>query len=392
MKPYGDYPDLKQVRRILVVKLRHLGDVLLSTPVMSNLKRYCPGAKIDVLVYGEAREILEGHPDVSELLFVERGWKKHSLFKRLFFELQLLRKIRKNQYDLVINLTEGDRGAIVGFVSGAKIRVGQDQGRRHLFFRKIYTHRVKPCSTPRHRVERDLDALRCMGIFPTQEERQLFFAVPKEATVRMAPYRGAIVVHAVSRWRFKCWPLESVRALLSQLLEQNLRVVLTSGKDPVEVELLEGLPCSDNLAGKLSLKEMGALIQGARLCITIDSLPLHLASAFKTPLIALFGPSSEVNWGPWMHPKARVVAQNYSCRPCNLDGCGGSKVSDCLVTLPVKRLIQLQQELMQQSSSESEKEEYSESEKEEYPELSDLGEEQLESSESSSEFTRLGRG
>jgi len=340
MQPYGDYPDLKRVRRVLIVKLRHLGDVLLTTPVVTNLKNQCPDAQIDFLIYQEGREILEGHPAISNLLYVDRSWKKLKLLQRLAREWQLLRQIRKNSYDLVINLTEGDRGAIAGVVSGASIRVGFDGGRSYfLGCKKIYSHTVKQCPTPRHRVERDLDALRRIGIFPKPEERDLTFFIPDAALVAMAPYRGAIVIHALSRWRFKCWPFESVHALILELLAHGEQVVLTSGPDRVEVELLQGLPCSHNLGGKLSLKELGAVIKGARACITVDSLPLHMASAFKTPVVVLFGPSSEKNWGPWMHPRSRVVTQNYSCRPCHLDGCGGSKVSDCLVTIPVSRVL-----------------------------------------------------
>jgi heptosyltransferase-3 len=94
-----------------------------------------------------------------------------------------------------------------------------------------------------------------------------------------------------------------------------------------------------NLAGRLNLKELGALIDACRCLICVDSVPMHMASALKRPCVALFGPSSEIAWGPWLNADARVVAQNYSCRPCNLDGCGGSKVSDCLTTLAVEAVL-----------------------------------------------------
>ncbi len=347
MQPYGDYPDLRGVRRILVVKLRHLGDVLLSSALITNIKKAVPDARVDLLIYQEGKEILEGHPAINEFLYIDRGWKKLSLFQRLKNEFKLLLQIRKNSYDLVINLTEGDRGAVIALISSASIRVGLDPGKSgFLGKKKIYTHLVKKCKTPRHQVEKDLDALRRIGIFPTLEERVLHFAIPKPALDKMASYRGAIVIHAVSRWRFKCLPLESIRLLIEELLDLGEKVILTSGNDPVEVALLETLPCSYNLAGGLTLKELGALILVAKALITVDSLPLHMASALKTPVVALFGPSSELNWGPWMHKQSRVVVQNYSCRPCHLDGCGGSKVSDCLVTLPVKRILGSLEELL----------------------------------------------
>lgn len=95
-----------------------------------------------------------------------------------------------------------------------------------------------------------------------------------------------------------------------------------------------------NLAGKTSLKELGAVMQMSKGMITVDSVSLHLASALKIPVIALFGPTSEENWGPWQNPQSRVVSRNLSCRPCRLDGCGGSKMSDCLWTLPLSQIIE----------------------------------------------------
>jgi heptosyltransferase-3 len=81
--------------------------------------------------------------------------------------------------------------------------------------------------------------------------------------------------------------------------------------------------------------------------VCVDSLPLHLASALQRPCVVLFGPSSELVWGPWRNPRAIVVAQEYSCRPCGLDGCGGSKVSDCLATLPVEPVEAALRKLLQ---------------------------------------------
>src|SRR5919108_550343 len=88
-----------------------------------------------------------------------------------------------------------------------------------------------------------------------------------------------------------------------------------------------------NLAGQLSLKELGALTARARLFIGVDSMPMHLAAAMGTPTVALFGPSSEDEWAPW-NVEQRVVTSTHSCRPCRVDGCGGGKVSECLTLLP----------------------------------------------------------
>ena len=100
-----------------------------------------------------------------------------------------------------------------------------------------------------------------------------------------------------------------------------------------------------NLAGKLSLKELGALTARARLFIGVDSMPMHLAAAMGTPTLALFGPSSEEQWGPW-NVEQRVVTSTHSCRPCGVDGCGGGKLSECLTFLPVDAVHAAARELL----------------------------------------------
>jgi heptosyltransferase-3 len=334
---YGDYPDLRDVKKILVVKLRHLGDSLLAGPVFSALKRALPEAKIDAYIYSESKPMLEGHPDVDGFVLYDRKWKKLGFLGRMWKELQLLRQIRKKGYDLVINLTEGDRGAIAAYVSGARIRVGT-RG-------KGTTHLVKNCPGLRHTVERNLDAVRRIGIFPPQSERALSLALPKSAKLSARLKAGAspfVLIHPTSRWRFKCWPKEKMRALVEYLVERGKRVVISSGPDVDERQMADeigkGLPVV-NLGGALTLKELGSLIEMSELLICVDSVPFHMASALKAKVLAIFGPTSEVTWGAWQNPNARVIAKSMSCRPCYRDGCGGSKRSDCLETLSVEEVI-----------------------------------------------------
>ncbi|MBS0625098.1 MAG: putative lipopolysaccharide heptosyltransferase III [Verrucomicrobia bacterium] len=342
---YGDYPDLKSVKKILVVKLRHLGDVLLTGPVFGALKGAMPQATIDAFIWSESVPMLEGHPAIDGFVEYDRGWKKLGL-KRFIQEWKLLRKIRRGGYDLVINLTEGDRGAMAAKISGAKIRVGFDPKGSGLWGKKgLYTHVVKSCPGLRHTVERNLDAVRRIGIFPTLEERDLSLRVPDEAMrsvekrIGTAPF---VLIHPTSRWRFKCWPADRMRALAKKLIERGERLVFTSGPDRLEVEMVQeivkGLPAV-NLAGQISLKELAALIQKSKALICVDSVPMHMASALKAPVVAIFGPTSDVTWGPWRNSRSRVVAQKLSCRPCYQDGCGGSKMSDCLHTLSVAQVL-----------------------------------------------------
>jgi len=363
---YGNYPNLKEVKRALVIKMRHHGDVLLTSPLFSQLKKAIPGAKIDAFIYKDTLPMLDGHPAIDDFLLYDRDWKKLSPIQKIIKELKLLKRIRLAGYDLVINLTEGDRGAIAALVSGSRYRVGFDPKRSGLFGkRKAFTHVVKNCSQPRHTVERQLDVLRRMGIFPSLEERDLFLHIPQDAydrvndllqkeEIRAGHY---ILIHPVSRWRFKCLSTKQVAQLIQTLHARGLRIVMSAGPDREEVAMVEEIlslvpdvPVV-NCAGRLTLKELSALIALSRALICVDSVPLHIASATKTPVVVMFGPTSEQNWGPWMHPKAKVVAQKLSCRPCYQDGCGGSKMSDCLFSLPQNAILGGLDEVLSERSS-----------------------------------------
>lgn len=339
---YGNYPDLQNVKKVLVIKLRQLGDVLLTTPVFSSLKAHLPNAQIDAYVYTESFPLLEGHPAITNLIGYDRSWKKLSLLSRLRKEFALLRQIRHNNYDLVINLTEGDRGAIAALFSRAPIRVGLPP--KGKWQKKLYTHIAKSCPTLRHNVERNLDLLRRIGIFPSQEQRELFLLIPPLALLSAhAKVQGPFVlIHPTSRWKFKCWPVDKMRTVVQELLAQGKQVVLTSGPDKEELqmvnEIAQNLPVI-NLSGQITLSELSALISMSELLICVDSLPFHMASALKYKVIALFGPTSDISWGPWRNPNAKILTQNLPCRPCYQDGCGGSKHSDCLATLPVSVLV-----------------------------------------------------
>jgi heptosyltransferase-3 len=195
-------------------------------------------------------------------------------------------------------------------------------------------------------VEKNLDALRRIGIFPEERERDLLLHIPENALskVKSLVPENFVLIHPASRWKFKCLPTETMAQVIKGLKKQGIEVVLTSGPDSVEMLMVDEIVQKAdetviNLAGKLSLKELSALISLSSCLICVDSVALHIASALKTPVIVAFGPTSEINWGPWMHPMSKVITKNVSCRPCYMDGCGGSKKSDCLYSLSAQNIL-----------------------------------------------------
>jgi heptosyltransferase-3 len=248
-----------------------------------------------------------------------------------------------------VHLSEHTRGAWLARTLGARYRVGPIDRERGGWWHRSFTH-LYPLIRNRHAVEVNLDALRRIGVQPGTGERKVLFVPgkPAEERVRDLVVEPFVHMHPASRWRFKCWPAERNAALADRLAAEGHRVVLTSAPDETAMidEIMAKMQSQPvNLAGQLSLKELGALTARARLFIGVDSMPMHLAAAMGVPTVALFGPSSEVVWGPW-NVEQRVVTTTHSCRPCGAYGCGGSKVSECLTLLGVDPVHAAAQELL----------------------------------------------
>jgi heptosyltransferase-3 len=345
------------VRRVLVTKLRHHGDVLLASPVLRVLANRMPHAEIDALVYADTRDMLRGNPAISQLHAVDREWKRAGLAAQARHEGRLLRSLQGRRYQLVVHLTDHWRGAWL--VQALRPRWSVAPARASAFWRWSFSHLYKlPRATPRHAVELNLDALRRLGIYPEESEKALAMHPGPEAEARveqllaqagLAP-RGFIQFHPTSRWLFKAWTEARNAELLRRLVRDGHRIVVTGAPDAREKAIVgrilaeAGVAVTD-LSGALTLREMAALSARARLFFGVDSAPMHIAAAMGTPVVVLFGPSGEHEWGPW-RVAHRIVTSTHPCRPCGNDGCGGGKVSECLTTLEVERVHSAVNELL----------------------------------------------
>ena len=335
-------------RTILVIKLKHIGDVLLGTPAIHALKAAYPAARIHALVSRGTEEMLAGNPDLAGVIPFARPRGRG--LGRWRQEFRLLRGLRALRPDLVLAMGKGDREAILGYLSGARWRVGFAAGRQGLVGRdRLFTHRAVRTGRE-HIVEGDLKLVEALGIVPGDTRLRLHVAAEDAATADrllaeagVGPGDRPVTVHPTSRWLFKCWRDEGVAAVMDHLADCGLRVVLASGPEPREVRRARRIlglarhPAAD-LIGRLTLKQLAAVIGRSRLFLGVDSAPMHIAAAMGTPVVALFGPSGEHNWGPWGAGHL-VVAVDLFCRPCGQDGCNGSKRSDCLEMLTEAEVI-----------------------------------------------------
>lgn len=327
MTPETHPSDNMTPARILVIKLRHHGDMLLITPVIRALRQRYPAAKIDVLLYEETRDMLAANPDIHRVHGIDRKWKKQGQRHLIAMEWALLRTLRQQKYDLVLNLADQWRSAIVTRLTGASRRIGFDfPKRRHPVWRFCHTDLVSTDDHNHlHTVQQNLSILAPLGIhaqdFPatmgySKEDWQRSQALLPDGLTG-----GYIVVQPTSRWFFKCWREERMSALINALSAEGHTVVLTSGPDAREKQMVDAIisGCPDarlvSLAGKLTLRQLAALIDHAHLFIGVDSVPMHMAAALNTPLVALFGPSKLTFWRPWQAQGEVIWAGDYGPLP-----------------------------------------------------------------------------
>ncbi|MEO1941628.1 MAG: putative lipopolysaccharide heptosyltransferase III [Campylobacterales bacterium] len=349
--------------RVLVMKFRHIGDVILITPLLRNLKLLHPDWEIDVAVNRGTEELLQLNPDISRLFcYDRRRIKKLPFPKRLLEEGRFFLELSKGGYDIVINLTEGDRGALIATLSKAPIKIGYPPKKGIL--KGVYTHPLPP-QQKRHTLEANLDPLRVLGEEIREKQVYIYWEEEAEEQVEQLGLPSQFIhLHLVSRWMFKTLPLKVAQAVIEEIWDR-LRIPFVATGAPVKGEMeylkeLERLLPTQldflNLAGELTLQEVAALNKRAHLFLGVDTAVMHISAANDTPTFAFFGPSGAFHWGPWANREMEsgyraqngiqrmgphlVYQLDWECIPCGKDGCHGSKRSECLEFLSPSRVVE----------------------------------------------------
>ena len=295
--------------KILVTKFRHIGDVLLSSPVFASLKAIYPESQLHVSVNDFCVPVVVDNPFVDKVIPYHRANRKtQSLFQRMSSEAAFYRQFA-GKYDLVINLTEGDRGCIISCLSGASRRMGYVK-KANLMTRLSRFDTSFNSQAEFHTVQKDLQFIEALD--PAKVIRKVSLPWKEYHQQRIDHLLsqqgirdGFVLVHPVSRWMFKCWDVQRMAATLDYLYQNSgYQVLLTTSPDPVEVRaanemvrLCKFIPCS--LVEATSLQEYSYLSSRASLFFGVDTAPMHIAAANDTPVVALFGASKPEVWGPW---------------------------------------------------------------------------------------------
>jgi len=306
--------DPKSVRRILLINLAFIGDVLLTTPVARALHEAFPNADIDMMTIPLTAPIARGNPYINDVI----EYDKRGRHKKIGELLKLIGRIRARRYDLAITANFAPRGAMLAWASRIPVRVGYDAQHAGWFLTHIASAK-RPVI--RHEAENHLDVLKPLGI--TTADTSLTLAVdPRdeaalEAKIRRRPDKKLVLICPAGSYPRKSWTVEGYAALV-RALEPDADCCLTGGAK--EGPLLAEINSAANglaqvLPGILTLGELAALVKAADLVVTVDTAPLHIAQAVGTPVVALFGPTDPRVWGP-RGPRDIVIKAPADCSPC----------------------------------------------------------------------------
>jgi lipopolysaccharide heptosyltransferase I len=330
--------------RILIIKPSAIGDVVHALPVLNLLRRHWPAAKIDWLVTPACAGLLEGHPQLDEVVLFNRrhygpGWYKPAIaweFIRWTYQL------RRRRYDLVIDLQGLFRSGWLAWATGAPRRIGFANAREGGWI--FYTQRIHAGTVDQHAVERYLKLAQALGCStgPIEFHLAVSDADHQAASVLLEGEEPFAVLLPGTNWPTKRWPIEHFAALVGPLRERfGLRAIVAGGPD--ESQLAQQIPGAVNLAGRTTLGQLTALLQRADLIIANDSGPMHIAAALGRPLVSLFGPTNPVRTGPFNRADS-VLRINIACSPCYSRKCTHQSCLRWLSPDDVLRLAALQLE------------------------------------------------
>ena len=325
--------------RILLVRLRQIGDVVFTTPAVAALRRHLPDAQLTYLVEPAAAPVVIGNPHLDNVIVAPRG-RGLSGFAA---DLGLGWRLRRAQYDLVIDFHGGPRASLLTRLSGAPARIGYNVvGRSWMYTDVVDRPRVL---RRRHSVENQWDLLATLGIgAPTRTDNPVEMALDPRAMAAIDARLAAAgvgadeeiaVIHVSASSPFRRWPLQSFADTVAGLASrEGRRVIVSSGPSESEAaarvieDARRALPAASRhrvLDGDdVSLAELRALLERSAVYIGGDSGPLHIAATTRVPIVALLGPTPSERSAPWRHPalpSALVEIDGLPCRPCEQRVC-----------------------------------------------------------------------
>jgi predicted lipopolysaccharide heptosyltransferase III len=343
--------------RILLVRLRQIGDVVFTTPAVHALRARFPDAHLTYIVEPAAAPIVAHNPHLNEVIVAPRAGGVRGLVD----DLALGRRLRAQRYDVAIDFHGGPRASLLTWLSGAPLRIGYEVlGRGWMYTQRVARPRAL---RPRHSVENQWDLLAPLGVappdrsaYPVEMPADAAVAAAIDARLTLAGVGAGeplVVIHVSAGNPFRRWPAAQFIALVAALAadDDQRRIVVTSG--PSEQDAAGGVIAGAQQelgpararqvlsCGEFSLAELRALLDRASLYIGGDSGPLHVAATTRVPIVGLYGPTLPIRSAPWRDARyatQSVDAGELPCRPCDQRACAPGDFR-CLTSIEAGRVF-----------------------------------------------------
>jgi lipopolysaccharide heptosyltransferase III len=325
---------------VLLIRLRSIGDTVLSTPSLFALRRFLPDAEIDILVEDWVAPVVDGHPHADNVVVLERGG--------MISRARLARQIRSTGYDVVYNLHGGTTATFLTRATGARHRVGL----KTYQYAQLHNHQApSPLllwgQQKTHSVEQQLALLGWTGV-PVTDRPRTHLAVTPEAAATVNQQlaeagledRKIALLHPAAAFATKQWATEKFARVAESLAERGFAPVAIAG--PNEHAILESLIDQASIrivSLDLSLPEVVALAARSQVFVGNDSGIAHIANAVETPSVVIFGSSNVAHWRPWNKTAAEVVLEAMPCQPCHGYFCEKFPQPECILSVPIERVV-----------------------------------------------------
>ncbi|HSE33164.1 MAG TPA: glycosyltransferase family 9 protein [Pyrinomonadaceae bacterium] len=328
-----------EVKRVLLIRLRSIGDTVLSTASIHALSRFLPDAEIDILVENWVAPVLDEHPFINNVITFERGG--------LSARARVAHEIRSRHYDVVYNLHGGTTATFLTRATGARHRVGYASYQ----YAQLHNHQApSPLllwgQQRTHSVEQQLALLGWTGI-PVTDRPPTKLAVTRSAEARINEILNAAgltdkefaLIHPAAAFATKQWAANNFAKVADYLAANGIATIAIAGPNQAAVlnELITGA-ATPIVACEVSLPEVTALASRSHLFVGNDSGIAHIAAAVGTPSVVVFGSSNIAHWRPWTSGPAEVVFEEMPCQPCHGYFCEKFPEPECILRVPVERV------------------------------------------------------
>ncbi|HET6861873.1 MAG TPA: glycosyltransferase family 9 protein [Pyrinomonadaceae bacterium] len=331
--------DWNDVQRILLIRLRSIGDTVLATPSAAALKRFVPNAEIDLLVEDWVAPLLDEHPHLDRVLKVPR--------RGISSRARIARELRTRRYDVVYNLHGGTTATFLTRATGARHRVGY----KTYQYAQLHNHQAPSplelwCQQQTHSVEQQLALLGWTGVPVTDRPRTLLgisndTSAGIQQRLDKARISGPIaLIHPAAAFATKQWKTENFAEIVDYLTGKGFSCVAVAA--PSEGQILQHLAANTKSTfaafDDLRLPEITALASRSKLFVGNDSGIAHIAAAVGTPAVVIFGSSNIAHWRPWNRAPAEIVYEQLPCQPCHGYFCEKFPAPECILRVPVDRV------------------------------------------------------